>query len=44
MLIETSEDYDFTAGVFYEWAKDAGFNRTQVMKLAGPASAVIAIK
>jgi len=44
MLIETAEGYDFTASDFDAWAKDAGFNETLVMSLAGPSSAAIAIK
>ena len=44
MLIETTEGYDFTAKDFKTWASEAGFVETSVMKLAGPSSAVIAIK
>jgi precorrin-6B methylase 2 len=44
MLIETAEGYDFTASDFDAWAKDAGFNETLLMSLAGPSSAAIAIK
>ncbi len=44
MLIETAEGYDFTASDFEKWVWEAGFNETSSMHLAGPASAVIAIK
>ncbi len=44
MLIETYEGYDFTASKFNRWAKDAGFQRTEVIPLAGPTSAAIAYK
>lgn len=44
MLIETAEGYDYTAADFDSWAKEAGFSETSVMHLAGPSSAVIAIK
>jgi len=44
MLIETAEGYDFTAADFNEWARDAGFMETSVMRLTGPTSAAIAIK
>jgi precorrin-6B methylase 2 len=44
MLIETAEGYNFTAADFDEWAKEAGFNKTFVMALTGPTSAVIAVK
>lgn len=44
MLIETIDGYDFTAADFDKWARDAGFVETSVMRLAGPTSAVVAIK
>ena len=44
MLIETAEGYDFTAADFNEWAIEAGFNKTFVLPLMGPSSAVVAIK
>ena len=44
MLIETSEGYDFTAADFQEWASEAGFREFSMIRLAGPTSAVIAIK
>jgi hypothetical protein len=44
MLIETAEGYDYTASDFDAWTKEAGFSRSRVMPLTGPASAAIAIK
>jgi precorrin-6B methylase 2 len=44
MLIESAEGYDYTAAEFNEWAREAGFKKTSLMPLTGPASAVIAIK
>jgi len=44
MAIETDEGFDFTASDFNQWAKEAGFSKTTLMPLAGPSSAVIAIK
>ncbi len=44
MLIETPEGYDFTAADFDSWATDVGFRETTLIPLAGPSSAVVAIK
>ena len=44
MMIETLEGFDFTANDFNGWAKSIGFSRVEAMPLAGPTSAVIAIK
>lgn len=44
MLIETRGGFDYTAADFTSWAKDAGFNRVDIMHLTGPSSAVIAYK
>lgn len=44
MLIETYEGYDFTASNFNHWAKEAGFQKTEVIPLTGPTSAAIAYK
>ncbi len=44
MLIETPEGYDFSASDFNQLAKEAGFTKTSLIPLAGPSSAVIAIK
>jgi hypothetical protein len=44
MAIETEEGFDFTFSDFDGWAKQVGFETTMIMPLAGPSSAVIAIK
>ncbi len=44
MAIETDHGFDFTFSDFEQWAKEAGFGRTEAMPLTGPSSAVIAIK
>ncbi len=44
MLIETSEGYDFSASDFDELAKETGYSKTSIISLAGPSSAVIAVK
>lgn len=44
MLIETQAGRDFTGAEFESWAQEAGFSRTVLMPLTGPASAVIAYK
>jgi len=44
MLIETPEGYDFSAADFDGLAKETGYSETSIIPLAGPSSAVIAIK
>ena len=44
MLIEFGEAFDFTATDFFGWCRQAGFRRTEVIPLAGPASAGVAYK
>jgi hypothetical protein len=44
MLIEFGEAFDFTGADFGGWCREAGFNRTEVLPLTGPASAAIAYK
>lgn len=44
MLIETPGGFDYTGGQFDAWAREAGFSRTEIIPLAGPASAAIAYK
>ncbi len=44
MLIETPEGYDFSAADFDGLAKETGYSKTSIIPLAGPSSAVIAIK
>ena len=44
MLIEFGDAFDFTGADFATWCKAAGFRRTEVIHLAGPASAAVAYK
>ncbi len=44
MLIEFGEAFDYTGADFDSWCKEAGFKRTEVIHLNGPASAAIAYK
>lgn len=44
MLLEFGEAFDFTGADFDGWCREAGFERTEVLHLAGPASAGIAYK
>lgn len=44
MLIETGDGFNYTFDDFNKWAKKAGFSSTELMPLAGPASAAIAYK
>ncbi|MFO0737194.1 MAG: methyltransferase [Labilithrix sp.] len=46
MLIEFGADggFDYTGAQFDGWARGAGFQRTEIMPLTGPASAAIAYK
>ena len=44
MLIEFGDAFDFTGADFRRWCTDAGFTRTEVIHLAGPASACVAYK
>jgi hypothetical protein len=44
MLIEFGDAFDFTGADFDRWCKEVGFQRTEVLPLAGPASAAIAYK
>lgn len=44
MLIETGDGFDYSGAQFNEWCLEAGFKKTEVMPLAGPASAAIAYK
>lgn len=44
MLIEFGEAFDFTGADFDGWCREVGFKRTEVIHLAGPASAGIAYK
>jgi predicted O-methyltransferase YrrM len=44
MLIEFGDAFDFTAADFFGWCREVGFRRTEVIPLAGPASAGVAYK
>ena len=46
MLIEFGADggFDYTGAQFDQWARGAGFARTEIIPLTGPTSAVIAFK
>lgn len=44
MLIEFGDAFDFTGADFDGWCREVGFRETQVVPLAGPASAGIAYK
>lgn len=44
MLIEFGDAFDFTAGDFAGWCREAGFREVEIVPLAGPASAAIAYK
>ena len=44
MLIEFGEAFDFSGADFDKWCREVGFKRTEVIHLAGPASAAVAYK
>jgi predicted O-methyltransferase YrrM len=44
MLIEFGDAFDFSGEDFWNWCKEAGFKRYEVIHLAGPCSAAIAYK
>jgi hypothetical protein len=44
MLIEFGDAFDFTGRDFDGWCRQAGFRRTEVIPLRGPASAAVAYK
>lgn len=44
MLIEFGDAFDYSAADFREWCQEAGFQRFDVIHLAGPSSAAIAYK
>ena len=44
MLIEFGDAFDFTGGDFFRWCREAGFSRTEMIPLGGPASAGVAYK
>ena len=44
MLIEFGDAFDYSGSDFAGWCRDAGFKRTEVIPLGGPASAGVAYK
>jgi hypothetical protein len=44
MLIEFGDAFDYTGADFDGWCREAGFEKTEVLPLAGPTSAGIAYK
>jgi len=42
MLIEFGDAFDYSAADFEKWCREVGFNRFEVIHLAGPSSAAIA--
>lgn len=44
MIVEFGEAFDYSGADFDGWCKEVGFKRTEVIHLAGPASAGIAYK
>ena len=44
MLIEFGDAFDFTGADFDRWCREVGFKRTEIIPLAGPASAGVAYK
>jgi hypothetical protein len=42
--IEAPGGFDYTGAQFDAWCKEAGFKRTQILRLAGPSSAAMAYK
>jgi precorrin-6B methylase 2 len=44
MLIETDKGFDFSFADFNKWATEVGFTNCYKMPLAGPSSAVVAVK
>ena len=44
MLVEFGDAFDFTGADFNEWCSEAGFDRFEVIPLAGPSSAAVAYK
>jgi hypothetical protein len=44
MLIEFGDAFDFTGADYAGWCREVGFRRTEIIHLAGPASAAVAYK
>ena len=44
MLVEFGDAFDYTGASFREWCSEAGFQRFEIIGLAGPTSAAVAYK
>jgi hypothetical protein len=44
MLVQTAKGFDYTFADFNQWTKAVGFSRTELIPLAGAASAAVAYK
>ncbi|MEO5936341.1 MAG: methyltransferase [Terriglobales bacterium] len=44
MLVEFGDAFDYSGADFFKWCGEAGFQRFEVLHLAGPSSAAIAYK
>jgi hypothetical protein len=44
MLIENGDAFDYTLNDFQQWTRAAGFKKTEIIPLTGPASAAVAYK
>lgn len=44
MLVEFGDAFDFSGADFREWCSEAGFDRFEMIPLAGPSSAAVAYK
>ena len=44
MLISFGDAFDYTGANFREWCSEIGFNRFEIISLAGPTSAAVAYK
>ena len=44
MLMEFGDAFDFTGADFSGWCREVGFSKTEIIHLAGPASAGVAYK
>ena len=44
MLIESGEAFDYTGADFRSWCAEAGFERFEIVPLAGPTSMAVAYK
>jgi len=44
MLIEFGDAFDYSGADFRKWCSEVGFQRFEVIHLAGPSSAAVAYK